>query len=319
MSVSNTLDPQVTEGMLFFDDEEEENTSDETAGKLALAVFDDDDEEEINMLDDEDDDDEDAERETPTPKSKGKGGKLLVTDTAHDQEGDDKKRKRAPAPRKKKGSFPEELRDAYNQLVEPSAFEVVHQDVDNAKFTSRRTNASNTIEQFMQPLVDDILAKVAKNAPFAELLGRIIDGDYDRCGIKNPPKQQKGTKIRDIYTGEIMDEPKSNKEQSYVLLRNETNKKYEGYYMDTQGANIIQLAMMYKFFYMYLYRLLEETITDEQRETDPKTWEKLYESITQGFADQHVHKWTKKKDLIKTGSFVDVVIKAKRTLEALSE
>jgi len=355
MSVSQKLDPQVAEGM-DFDEEEEENTSDEAAGKMALNIFDDNDDDDddiMAMMMDDDDDDDELQFEVPAPKVQKKSGSsstVLVTDSAlgkkkkdAPQEEEKKKRKRDAD----KSSFPEELRDAFNQLVEPAAFDAIYlgvefaQDIINgkvkcetveqksfrdkyAKYASRRDNATSVIENYMQSRLDQILENVAKNEPFAELVGRIVDDEYERVFIKNPPKAKKGRKVRDLYTGDITDEPRPNKDQRYVFLQLKGGDgRYDGYYVDTQGANIIQLVTMYKFFYIYLRRVLQDTFTAEQREAaaniGDQKWSALYSNITQEFSEKPVHKWTKKKDIIKTGSFVDIVIKAKRTLEALAE
>lgn len=345
MSVSQQLDPQVAEGM-DFEDEEEENTSEEAIGMQALAEFDDDMDGGFDDmgLDEDDDDEEDLVFAAPAPapappkkvksKPKASGEKRKRESTS--EKGD----------KPKKPVFPAELKDAFNQLVEPLTFKALFENVEGAreiinggilevdmteeqkrfsdkydKYMARSKSAILTIEQYMKPMIATVMEKIAKNEPFAEVVGRIVADEYERMAFKNPPKPKKGRKIRDIYTAEVLDAPKSNKEQRYLFLRVKDEDTYHGYYMDVQGADIIQLVSMFKFFYIYLHRAVQDTFTEEHRKaaTIDQSWKDLYSNITQEMSEKPVHKWTKKKGVVQTGSFVDTIIKAKRLLMALAE
>ena len=326
MSVAQ-LDPQVENGMNF---EEDEDTSGEHIGKTALeALFNEDDDVFADMLLDDDDDD-------PV--------KVIVTDTAKTPP-KAKAKTKTTIKRKRKSELPDDVRDAFDQVIEALAFTSVYQNVPDAqaiftgelvevdmtadqksfkgkwdKYESRYKHAIGIINGYMQPLVEQAQEEIAKNKPFAEIVGRIVHGHYDRMSIKNPPKPKKGRTIRDVYTGESMDEPKNSKEQRYLVLR-DSSGTYEGYYINVQGVQIVQLVSLLKFFYLYLHQTIVESFTEEHYKmaTIDQAWPELYAKLTVCFADEPPHRWVKKKDVIKGGSFVANVVQARSRLEHITQ
>ena len=192
------------------------------------------------------------------------------------------------------------------------------------KQKSRYDTAADIINEPVMVMAREIRDKLTANEPMTYLVNRLIQGELTEMYIKaNPPQPRKNTEIQDVWTGEVMSERKSAKEQKYIIFRDEklaaqgAENPFIGCYVATTGANLLQFLNFSINYKLYLYAAIKASLGDEISDDIDQSWSELYTKISQEFNAKDVVKWTKTKDVVKKGSFVDTVIQMRRLLEII--
>lgn len=246
----------------------------------------------------------------------------------------------------KKRKAQSQLVSSFNRAVEP----ITHMCVHNSKyekileipeddwndtekvFVARYTKyaesfqkAVDIIHQHGNSILDIVKEKCKDNKIMLKLLDMITDVKYQEMHVfmKAPVLSQKGGKIQDAWTCEVMDTPKKSKnEQNYLLFNSKSDlpetsyENYIGVYIHKDGADLIRLLHTLVNFAFYMYNKVKETIPNSEDVSDEK-WSEVWSRIVgEEFKGVSVDKWTNKKN-ITHNNFVDAIIKMRKIIDAV--